>query len=63
MPTTARRFVRSPWQRLGISKATYYRWLEKKDSKLPRLVKIFANGRAVACDEAALEAYMAERTA
>jgi predicted DNA-binding transcriptional regulator AlpA len=56
-----KRFVRSPWERLDISKPTYYRRL-KVDSTLPRLYKILGpDCRAVGADEDELEAYMAAR--
>jgi predicted DNA-binding transcriptional regulator AlpA len=56
-------FIRRPWERLGISKASYYRRL-KVDPTLPRLVKILGpDGRAVGADEEALQSYMTSRLA
>jgi predicted DNA-binding transcriptional regulator AlpA len=56
-----KKFVRSPWDLLGISKASYYRRL-KVDPTLPRPVKILGSDcRAVGVDEAELEAFMVAR--
>jgi predicted DNA-binding transcriptional regulator AlpA len=56
-------FVRRPWERLGISKASYYRRL-KVDPSLPKLIKIFGpDGRAVGADDDELDAYQRARKA
>jgi predicted DNA-binding transcriptional regulator AlpA len=56
-------FIREPWKRLDISKASWYR-RQKTDPTFPRLYKILGDDcRAVGADEAELEAFMRARIA